>query len=65
MIRNIVEHIGGVGLYGLISMLLFFLSFTGMVWWAFCLKKPYLSAMRQLPLEHEPAEQKKGAPGHG
>ena len=65
MIRNIVEHIGGVGLYGLISMLLFFVSFTGMVWWACCLKKPYLSSMGQLPLDHETDDQEKGVPGHG
>ncbi len=51
MIKNVVEHIGGIGLYGIISVSLFFAFFIGMLIWAFRLKKSYLDAMRELPLE--------------
>ncbi|MCL4785423.1 MAG: CcoQ/FixQ family Cbb3-type cytochrome c oxidase assembly chaperone [Verrucomicrobia bacterium] len=51
MLRNVVEHIGGVGLYGIISISLFFAFFTGMLIWALRLKKSYLNSMRELPLD--------------
>ena len=54
MIQNVLNGIGGVGVYGVISICLFFAVFVGVLVWTFCLKKPYLDAMRELPLE-EPA----------
>jgi len=51
MIRNVLEHIGGVGLYGIISIGLFFAFFLGMLIWALRLKKNYLDSMRELPLD--------------
>jgi hypothetical protein len=51
MIKNVLEHIGGVGLYGIISISLFFAFFLGMLVWALCLKKNYLNSMRELPLD--------------
>jgi len=50
-----MDKIGGVGVFGLISICLFFAFFTGMLVWTFCLKKPYLNSMRDLPLDGEPA----------
>ena len=58
MIENVMNKMGGVGVFGLISICLFFAFFIGMLVWTFCLKKPYLKSMRELPLEgdsaHEP-----------
>jgi hypothetical protein len=54
MIEHVVSRIGGVGLYGVISISLFFAVFVGVLVWTLCLKKPYLVAMRQLPLEDSP-----------
>jgi hypothetical protein len=51
MIKNVLEHIGGVGLYGIISISLFFAFFLGMLVWALRLKKNYLNSMRELPLD--------------
>jgi hypothetical protein len=54
----VMSKIGGVGLYGVISICLFFAVFVGVLVWTLCLKKPYLNTMRQLPLDdssaHEP-----------
>jgi hypothetical protein len=55
MIENVMHKMGGVGGFGIISICLFFAFFTGMLLWAVCLKKSYLNAMRQLPLDHETA----------
>lgn len=51
MIKNVVSEIGGVGLYGIISICLFFAVFTGAVVWAMRLKKPFLKTMSGLPLD--------------
>jgi len=66
VIHNVLTDIGGIGLYGLVSMLLFFAVFLGMLAWATRLKKPYLRAMGALPLDPDrpdaPAEE--GDPRH-
>jgi hypothetical protein len=54
MIKNVLTHIGGIGLYGVISICLFFAVFVGVLLWAFTLKSGYLNSMRRLPLEDEP-----------
>jgi hypothetical protein len=51
MIENVLSKMGGVGVYGVISICLFFAVFVGVLVWTLCLKKPYLKAMRELPLE--------------
>lgn len=51
MIRNVLSHIGGIELYGVISVLLFFTFFIGMLVWAFRLKTGHLESMGKLPLD--------------
>ena len=53
MIQNVLSGLGGVGVYGIISISIFFAFFVGMLIWAVCLKKPYLNSMGALPLEDE------------
>ena len=51
MIKSILEHIGGVGVYGVLSICIFFAFFVGVLLWAARLKKPHLDSMSTLPLE--------------
>ena len=51
MIKNVIETLGGIDVYGVISICFFFAFFTGMLVWAFRLKKSYLNSMRELPLD--------------
>jgi hypothetical protein len=51
MIQNVLSAMGGVGIYGVISICLFFIVFTGTLIWAFQLKKPFLNSMSSLPLD--------------
>ena len=53
MIENVMHKIGGVSMYGVISICMFFIFFTGALLWAASLKKSYLNSMCQLPLENE------------
>jgi hypothetical protein len=50
MIKNVLSDIGGIGIYGIISVCLFFVVFTGMLIWAFRLKRADADAMSTLPL---------------
>jgi cytochrome c oxidase cbb3-type subunit 3 len=50
MIKNVLSDIGGIGIYGVISILLFFAVFTGMLFWAFSMKKSFAQKMSACPL---------------
>ena len=51
MEKEILSRIEGVGIYGVISICIFFGFFTGMLVWAFMKKKNYLDKMGSLPLD--------------
>lgn len=50
MIQNVLRETGGIGLFGVISICLFFLVFTGALVWAMLQKGTLLKAMESLPL---------------
>lgn len=54
MIQNVLQHIGGVAGYGIISLCLFFAVFSGVLVWAFRLKKSDLDSAAALPLNDDP-----------
>ena len=59
MIKNVLSDIGGVGLYGVISICLFFAVFTGAILRACLLKRSEVDALAALPLhDGTPATQK-------
>ena len=51
MIKNVLNDIGGIGLYGAISICLFFAVFTGALIWSLLLKKSDLDTRSALPLD--------------
>jgi hypothetical protein len=51
MIENVLRHMGGIENYGILSLMLFFICFFGMIIWVLLMKKPFLKKMSQLPLE--------------
>ncbi len=53
MIENVLSAIGGIGVYGSISICLFMLVFCGLFVWAVRLKKPLIDRMSSLPLEDD------------
>ena len=53
MEQKVLSNLDGVSLYGILSILIFFAFFTGMLLWAVRLKKTYLNSMRDLPLDGE------------
>ena len=51
MIEHVLRDLNGIEIFGIISVLLFFVFFSGMLLWASRLKKTYLNSMQELPLE--------------
>ncbi|HTY86470.1 MAG TPA: hypothetical protein VMB80_03320 [Candidatus Acidoferrum sp.] len=64
MIQNILCRIQGVGIYGVISIGIFFAFFAGVLVWAGTRKKSYLKTMGNLPLDDgsQPAPSSKNHP---
>jgi hypothetical protein len=51
MMQNVIREIGGVGLYGVISILLFTFVFGGALVWAMAMKKSEAERLSSLPLD--------------
>jgi hypothetical protein len=64
MIQNVLRDIGGIGLYGVISVCLFFLVFSVALVRACLLKKPFLKSMSAQPLDDGEPAPTKGIPSH-
>lgn len=55
MFKNILEGTQGVDIYGIFSLVIFFVFFIVMITWLIKVKKSYLENMSTLPLrEDEP-----------
>jgi hypothetical protein len=62
MIKNVLQEVGGLGVYALISLLLFFTVFTGALVFTFIQRASLCRKMESLPLEDEEIpNQMKGA----
>ena len=59
MIKNVLQEVGGLGVYALTSLLLFFTVFTGALIFTFIQRAALCRKMESLPLEDEPAPQSK------
>jgi hypothetical protein len=51
MIQNVLRNIGGVGIYGVISICLFFIVFTGAILFSVFMKKSVAQKISTLPLD--------------
>ncbi len=64
MIQNVIRDIGGIGLYGVISVCLFFIIFSAALLRACLLKKPFVKSMSALPLDDAQPLPPKGTATH-
>jgi cytochrome c oxidase cbb3-type subunit 3 len=48
--KNYLESITGVGIYPMVSLLIFFLFFTGLAIWAIRANKKYIEEVKNIPL---------------
>ncbi|MCX8089314.1 MAG: CcoQ/FixQ family Cbb3-type cytochrome c oxidase assembly chaperone [Verrucomicrobiae bacterium] len=64
MIKAVLEHIGGIGVYGVISILLFFAVFVGVLLRVARMKRAHTDAMAALPLHDGETPQPQPGPSH-
>lgn len=55
MNENAVNKLSGAGVIGVILLCVLLVAFIGMIVWVFCLKRPVIREMRQLPLDKSSA----------
>lgn len=55
-IKNTAEKITGIEIYPIISFLIFFTFFVGMLWYVFKKDKNYINQVSNLPLEEDKTE---------
>lgn len=64
MIKAVLEHISGVGVYGVISICLFFAVFLGVLICVARIKRAHADAMAALPLHDGETHQPPTKPNH-
>jgi hypothetical protein len=65
MIKNVLTHIGGIGIYGVISICLFFTVFTAALIRALLVRQSLVDHLSALPLEDgTPRSRKEGDSRH-
>jgi hypothetical protein len=63
MIQNVIRELGGIAIYGIISVCLFFTVFTTAMIWAFVQRKAFCERMVMLPL-NDGSQEAKGETTH-
>ncbi len=51
MYKEILESVEGIGVYPIISLLIFFIFFVTLIYWVVKADKGYLNKMKMLPLD--------------
>jgi cbb3-type cytochrome oxidase subunit 3 len=66
MYKDVLQSIEGIGIYAVISLIIFVLFFTTVFLWVFRIRKPHAEHMGSMPL-HDGAEPttESGEPRHG
>lgn len=54
---NYLQSISGIGIFPLISLLLFFLFFTAVAWYVFRVDKTYIERSKRIPVEENDQNQ--------
>ncbi|WP_339687233.1 cbb3-type cytochrome c oxidase subunit 3 [uncultured Nonlabens sp.] len=52
-IKGNLENIDGVEIYPIISLLIFFIFFSGLFWWVFTAKKNHIEEVSNIPLNDD------------
>ncbi|WFB36045.1 cbb3-type cytochrome c oxidase subunit 3 [Kiritimatiellota bacterium B12222] len=66
MYKDVLRAISGIGIYPIISLVIFVLFFTTVFLWMFFIRKSHAEHMAALPLHDGSAEpQELGEPHHG
>lgn len=51
MYKNVLQSIGNIEIWPMISFAIFFLFFLGLLWWVFTADKKYIKMMSEMPMD--------------
>jgi cbb3-type cytochrome oxidase subunit 3 len=52
MIRDLIESMAGIEIFGLLSLFIFLIIFSAVIYWTIKADKKYLDKMKNLPLDN-------------
>ncbi|QCW99508.1 CcoQ/FixQ family Cbb3-type cytochrome c oxidase assembly chaperone [Aggregatimonas sangjinii] len=52
-VKGYMDSIEGIGIYPIISLLIFFTFFVGLYWWVFTASKTHIKEMSELPFDED------------
>ena len=58
MYKNILQSIDNIAIWPVMSFVIFFLFFMGLLWWVFTADKKFIDKMKQLPIDDAPSKEK-------
>lgn len=56
MYKNVLQSIDNIAIWPVISFVIFFLFFIGLLWWVFTTDKQFINVMKNLPLDNAQIE---------
>jgi len=56
MYKNVLQSIDNIAIWPVISFVIFFLFFIGLLWWVFTTNKTFIDKMKSMPLEDNTRE---------
>jgi len=57
MYKEVLQNIDNIAIWPMISFVIFFLFFLGLLWWTFSVDKKFIARMSNMPLEDGPQSQ--------
>lgn len=56
MYKNVLQNIANIEIWPIISFVIFFVFFLGLLWWVFKVDKKFIAEMAALPLKDSDKE---------
>ncbi len=57
MYKNVLQNIDNIEVWPVISFIIFFLFFIGLLWWTLTVDKNFIIRMKNIPLEDSTSEE--------
>jgi cytochrome c oxidase cbb3-type subunit IV len=57
MYKEVLRSIDNIAIWPVISFVIFFLFFLGLLWWAFSVDKKFINRMSNMPIDDQSSDQ--------
>ena len=53
MYKNVLQNINNIEIWPIISFVIFFVFFLGLLWWVFSVDKKFIAKMASMPIDEQ------------